>query len=94
MKKYKRTYVLGRFVIQIVLDDARGFLIKLLPSIEVAIQHQFLHVGVGLGWLFGKLTFGFMRKTWVKGEYERRARVQKYADERGITRQVYEDRWG
>lgn len=85
MKGYTRTYITGRVATQIMLDKSDGFLVRLIPTVDVTLQNYCAHVGVGIYWMFGAFTIAFMRKHWLRQQEQREKHRRDHADKLGIT---------
>jgi hypothetical protein len=66
MKGYTRTYVTGRLAAQVLLTESPGWLVRLLPTLDIAIQNTWAHLAVEISWLFGSVTLGYMTRGWVE----------------------------
>jgi hypothetical protein len=85
MRGYIRTYLAGRFAAQVILNRQPGFYIRLLPTVDVAVQNTWANMAVELGWLFGSVTLGLMSKKWVEAELGRRQEMAGRAEKLGLT---------
>jgi hypothetical protein len=94
-RDYNKVYIWGRIIIQIMQDGQHdGIVIKVLPTLEVAINNGRLIAGFAIRWIVSDLCFGIMTREFKKRERERRRSVCDAAAKAGLTIRQQELRWG
>jgi hypothetical protein len=69
----------------VILKNQPGFIVRLVPSLQVAVQNGWAHIAVEIEWLFGSVTFGLMTKKWIKNWREIRQEQHETAAKQGLT---------
>jgi hypothetical protein len=94
-RNYNHMYMIGRFVVQVQQGGFEdGLKVELFPQVVLAVNNHLIHFGLGFDWLFGTVSIGWARKSFIEVEKQRHARMLADAEKLGITKRQQELRWG
>lgn len=68
---YNRVYHAGRLVLQVLLEMHQGLVIRLLPSVTLAVAGEYLYFGLSFEWLWGTINVGVMNPGFARQERDR-----------------------